>query len=69
MLLKWETLINSYMKLRYEQYHNAFWIEFRFHWMEFEFNSIQIQLTTNDMWISGKGIQNLLINMELEKKL
>jgi hypothetical protein len=34
--------------------------------MEFEFNSIQIQLTTNDMRIGGEGIQNLLVNMELE---
>jgi hypothetical protein len=31
-------------------------------------NGIWIQLTTNDMWIDGEGIQNLLVNMELEKK-
>jgi hypothetical protein len=38
-------------------------------WMEFEFNNwTQIQSKTNGMQIAEKRIQNLLMNMMLEKK-
>ncbi len=43
--------------------------EFNENWMEFEFsNWTQIQSKTNGMQIVKKRIQNLLMNMMLEKK-
>jgi hypothetical protein len=76
MFLRWETI-------RHEQHCNATWIEFKHielnsnstkfnstiglwvHWMELKFNWRQMRCKL----IGGKGIQNHLVNMVLEKKL
>ncbi len=81
------------MKFKHEQHCNAFWIGFRFnsiqqldydsiefnqiHWMEFQFNWIQIciemqvnwiqiKLKRNGIQIGGKSIENLLLNVVLK---
>jgi hypothetical protein len=43
------------------------WIWFRLTWMEFQFNSIQIQFKINDMQVGGESIVNILLNVALGK--
>jgi hypothetical protein len=46
--------------------YNLNWVEFKY--VEFNSNLIKIQLKRNGMQIGEKSIENLLMNMVLEKK-